>query len=88
MQYFDLTERGSSAAVSIRNSLTLMAASVASSTFFPVPASTAKNALGRSKDNNLDMSGVAANVGAVRSSARVRACRCPQGDQRRQGCGD
>jgi fatty acyl-ACP thioesterase B len=50
-----------------------MAASVASSAFFPVPASAPKNAPGRSKDN-LDMGGVAANVGAVRSSsARARA---------------
>lgn len=48
-----------------------MAASVGSSAFFPVPASAPKNAPGRSKDN-LDMSGVAANVGAVRSSARAR----------------
>lgn len=48
-----------------------MAASVASSAFFPVPSSAAKNTPSRSKDN-LDMSGVAANVGAVRSSARAR----------------
>ncbi|OEL23737.1 Palmitoyl-acyl carrier protein thioesterase, chloroplastic [Dichanthelium oligosanthes] len=52
-----------------------MAGSVASSAFFPVspaPASASKNAPGGSKDS-LDMRGAAANAGAVRSAARLRA---------------
>ncbi|PAN04671.1 hypothetical protein PAHAL_1G082800 [Panicum hallii] len=50
-----------------------MAASVASSAFFPAPAPAPKNGTGGSSKDSLDMRGVAGNAGVVRSSARLRA---------------
>ncbi|RLN08858.1 hypothetical protein C2845_PM11G01100 [Panicum miliaceum] len=50
-----------------------MAASVASSAFFPAPAPASKNGTGGSSKDSLDMRGVAGNAGVVRSSARLRA---------------
>jgi len=50
-----------------------MAASVASSAFFPAPAPASKNGTGGSSKDSLDMRGVAGNAGLLRSSARLRA---------------